>query len=242
MDENTEKPIGQPYKVKSGEFEGPFELLLELIEADKLSINEVSLTDVADKYLEYIKNLKDFPINEAVGFLAVASTLMLLKSRSLLPSLKLTEEEEESISDLEERLVVYRRMKELGQHLKDKFGKEVLCGREPFSGILPEFIEPVGVETITLFEAMKRVLVSLPIKEIIPEAAIKKVISLEEKIKDIVGRIEAGIKMSFYDFNREGQEKGEVIVNFLAVLELVKRGLVLVEQEHNFGNIDIVKV
>lgn len=232
----------QPYKVKSGEFEGPFELLLELIEGNKLSINEVSLTDVADKYLEYIKNLKDFPIDEAVGFLAVASTLMLMKSRSLLPSLKLTEEEEESISDLEERLVIYRKIKHLGQNIKNRFGKNILYSREPFSGIQPEFIEPAGVETTTLFEAMKRVLVSLPIKEIIPEAAIKKIISLEEKIRDIVGRIEVGIKMSFHDFNKEGQEKGEVIVNFLAVLELVKRGLVLVDQENNFGDINIIKV
>lgn len=237
MDVNTE----QPYKVKAGEFEGPFELLLKLIEEKKLSINEISLTDVADKYLEYIKNLKDFPIDEAVGFLHVASTLMLMKSRSLLPSLKLTEEEEESISDLEERLVIYRKIKLLGQNIKDRFGKNVLCSREPFSGIQPEFIEPVGIETATLFEAMKKVLVSLPIREIIPEAAIKKAISLEEKIRDIVSRIEEGVKMSFHDFNKEGQEKGEVIVNFLAVLELVKRGLVLVDQENNFGNIDIIK-
>jgi len=241
MDDNIENPTKQSYKVKTGEFEGPFELLLELIEDKKLSINEVSISDVADKYLEYIKNLSDFPIDEAAGFLAVASTLMLIKSRSLLPSLKLTEEEEESISDLENRLVVYRRIKQLGQNIKVRFGKDILCGREPFSGIQPEFIEPVGVETVTLFEAMKKVLTALPIKEIVPEAAIKKVISLEEKIKDIVGRIEAGIKMSFSDFNKAGQEKGEVIVNFLAVLELVKRGLVLADQRDNFGNIDIIK-
>ncbi len=232
---------GQTYKVKSGEFEGPFELLLELIEDDKLSINEVSLTDVADKYLEYIKNLKDFPIDEAVGFLLVASTLMLMKSRSLLPSLRLTEEEEESIGDLEKRLEVYRRIKHLGQNIKNNFGKNILYNREPFSGIQPEFIEPIGVETVSLFEAMKKVLMSLPVKEIIPEAAIKKVVSLEEKIRDIVGRIEKGIKMSFNDFNNGSKEKGEVIVNFLAVLELVKRGLVIVDQEHNFGNIDIIK-
>ncbi len=231
----------QSYKVKSGEFEGPFELLLELIEGEKLSINKVSLTEVADKYLEYVKNLRDFPIDEAAGFLLVASTLMLIKSRSLLPSLKLTEEEEQSIGDLEKRLVIYRDIKRLSFNIRDRFGKNRLYERESFSGLLPEFIEPREIQVATLFEALKKVLINLPIKEIFPEAAIKKVVSLEEKIRDIIGRIEKGIQASFSDFNKEGQDKSEMIVNFLAVLELARRGLVIVNQEDHFGNISIIK-
>lgn len=241
MNSRMSDNIEQSYKVKAGEFEGPFELLLELIENEKLSINKVSLTDVADKYLEYVKNLQDFPIDEVAGFLLVASTLMLIKSRSLLPSMKLTQEEEQSIGDLEKRLAIYRDIKRLSLHIKDRFGKNKLYERESFSGILPEFIEPKEIQTITLFEALKKVLINLPVKEIFPEAAVKKVISLEEKIRDIIGRIEKGIQASFSDINKEAQNKGEVIVNFLAVLELARRGLVIVNQEDHFGNISIIK-
>ena len=66
-------------------------------------------------------------------------------------------------------------------------------------------------------------------------------VSLEEKIRDIIGRIEKGIQASFSDFNKEGQDKSEMIVNFLAVLELARRGLVIVNQEDHFGNISIIK-
>jgi segregation and condensation protein A len=233
--------IKSAFKVKQGDFEGPFALLLELIEKDKLSINDISLSKVADEYLEYVRGLDNYPLDDIAGFVVVASTLMLIKSRSLLPGLKLTEEEEESIEELEKRLFLYKQIKKLSKNIKASFGKKRLFKREPFLEVEPQFIEPKGIEAGSLFEALKKLVESIPVKEIIPETVVRKVVSLEEKIKELINRIEEKIEISFSDFAKNKREKIEMIVSFLAVLELVKRGIVMVNQEEQFSNISIIK-
>ena len=96
------------FKVRVGEFEGPLELLLDLIEKRKLHISDVSLSQVADEFIEYTKSIEDFPIADSADFILVASTLLLIKSKSLLPNLELTVEEEENIGELEKRLALYK--------------------------------------------------------------------------------------------------------------------------------------
>jgi len=100
------------YTVKTGVFEGPLDLLLDLVTKRKLFVNDVSLAQVTDDFIKYLEEHEEFPIGESAEFIVVASTLMLIKSRSLLPMIKLTDEEEESIHDLEDRLVVYGRVKD----------------------------------------------------------------------------------------------------------------------------------
>src|SRR3989344_7391616 len=92
------------FKIKTEIFEGPLDLLLNLIEKHKVFINDVSLTKVTDDFINYIKSFANLPISHTANFILVASTLLLLKSRSLLPILELSPEEEQSITDLETRL------------------------------------------------------------------------------------------------------------------------------------------
>src|SRR3989338_6833976 len=106
------------YTVKTAAFEGPLDLLLDLVSKRKLFVNDVSLSQVTDDFMHYIENHEEFPIGESAEFIVVASTLMLIKSRSLLPMIKLTDEEEESIHDLEDRLVFYAKVKELAAGFK----------------------------------------------------------------------------------------------------------------------------
>ena len=114
------------YKVQLPIFEGPLDLLLDLIEQRKLLINDVSLAKVTDDYLAHIKEEGGFSLPGAAQFILVASTLLLIKSRSLLPSLALTEEEEGSIEDLERRLMLYKKMKDLRAGVQTLFGKEII--------------------------------------------------------------------------------------------------------------------
>ena len=114
------------YTVKTAVFEGPLDLLLELVTKRKLFVNDVSLSQVTDDFISYIDKHEEFPIGESAEFIVIASTLMLIKSRSLLPMLKLTEDEEESIHDLEDRLVLYAKVKELALALKKIFGKQII--------------------------------------------------------------------------------------------------------------------
>src|SRR3954463_13221764 len=114
------------YKVKVSQFEGPLDLLLNLIEKRKLFINEISLARIADDYIAYVQQLGSFPIAESAQFILIASTLLLIKSKSLLPTLHFSLEEEASVEDLENRLKLYQRVPNLTVHIKDRFGKEII--------------------------------------------------------------------------------------------------------------------
>lgn len=233
------------YAVKLGQFEGPLDLLLELIEKRKFSINDVSLAEITDQYVEYLKKLENFPTEEVVIFIAIASTLMLIKSRSLMPSLELTEEEEKSIEELEERLKIYGRIRELSFHIKNIFAKNPVFIREGFKGVEIGFIEPEGLDINKLVCVLREVLDKLPVKECLPEKEVKKVISLEEKITELTERMRTSLEMSFSEFtgsknSAEKEEiKIEIIVSFLAMLELVKQGIIMVKQAELFDNINI---
>ena len=91
------------FAIKHEKFEGPLELLLDLIEKRKLFINDIALAKVADDYVEYVKTVGDFPLSESAQFILIASTLLLIKSKSLLPNLELSEDEKGNIADLERR-------------------------------------------------------------------------------------------------------------------------------------------
>ena len=112
------------YKVKLSSFEGPFSLLLSLIEDRKLHINDISLSQVTEDYLSYVNTLESKDPREVSSFIFVAATLILIKSKSLLPNLTLTEEEEGDIKNLEERLRLYELYTRLGGGLKKLFGKK----------------------------------------------------------------------------------------------------------------------
>ena len=232
------------YAVKTVQFEGPLDLLLDLIEKRKLSINDISLAEIADQYLEYLKKMEEFPLEEVAFFIGVASTLILIKSRSLMPGLELSEEEEKNIEDLEGRLKIYRRIKELSSGVQDIFCKNPLFARESFKGVNVGFVEPKNLDLEKLTGLLREIVNNFPIKEQLPAVEIKKVISLEDKILELTERIKNSLELSFSEFsNSEAEEsdgkKVEVIVSFLAMLELVKQGIIMVKQVELFEQIVI---
>ncbi len=232
------------YKVKTSVYEGPLDLLLDLIEKRKLFVNDVSLSQVTDDFIKYIESHEEFPIGESAEFIVIASTLMLVKSRSLLPMLELTDEEESSIEDLENRLQIYSKVKELSVGLKSIFGKQIIFEKTPSKSTVVVFSPDSKTNKEELLSALNRVVESLPKKESIPKAVVRKMISLEETIEKLAERISKGMKMKFKDFSghKGGQvtyeEKVMIIVGFLAMLELVKRGALRVNQEAN-GEIEM---
>ena len=110
--------MSHDYKIKTEVFEGPLELLLDLVEKRKLFINEISLAQVADDYIAHLKQFEKMPVDFVSNFLIVASTLILIKSKSLLPTLSLTEEETHDIDELERRLKEYQKIRELSVNIK----------------------------------------------------------------------------------------------------------------------------
>ncbi len=235
------------YAVKTSRFEGPMDLLLDLIEKRKLSISDVSLAQITDQYLEYLKKFQSFPMEEVIFFIVIASTLMLIKSRSLMPSMELTNEEEQNIEELEERLKIYKRFRELSLRIKELYGKQMLFNREGFKGVSLGFIEPANLDLDKIYKTLKATIDRLPVKECLAEAEVKKVISLEDKIQELTERIQQSLEMSFLEFSNSSsgekeEKKLEVIISFLAMLELVKQGVIMVKQAKLFDSINICKL
>lgn len=230
-----------PLHLKLAQFEGPLELLLSLIEERKLDITRVHLAEVADQYLALLSEGKGISLENLAWFLVIAARLVLLKSKMLLPTLDFTEEEEEAIDDLEERLREYKRFKEISVLVE----RRLLSGnrsfvREKFQGMTPSFIPAPGVTGATIRDAFENILGEIPSKEKIEEAAIEEIISLEEHISKIERSIGERAEYSFREALRDTKNRMEVIVSFLAVLELVKQRVVSVEQGGLFGDIRLL--
>ena len=226
------------FKIKTDVFEGPLDLLLSLVEKRKFFINDIALARVTDDFIAHIEQFEKLPIGESAHFILVASTLLLIKSRSLLPSLTLTEEEQTDIQDLEMRLKIYKRIKDASLQVKALFGKEVIFQPSQTRPMAPVFSPHESMNLLNLAKSVKNVIQSLPKKEVIPKAIVRKVVSLEEMIDNLTLRIQAGLRMSFKEFSGEHKhEKVNVIVSFLAMLELVKQGTIHVSQEATFGDI-----
>ena len=228
------------FKIKTEKFEGPIDLLIDLIEKRKLHISEISLAEVANEYIVYIENLENLPLDETAQFLVIASTLLLIKSRSLLPALELSEEESASIEDLEHRLTIYQNVRVKAKLIEKLFGKMLLFPAEENKERAVVFSPSQDLSLANLTEAMNRLIANLPEEEKLSTAVVKKVVSLEEVIKDLSNRIERHLKMSFKDFAGLGKrDKVDVAVSFLALLELVKQGLIAVRQHNHFADIEM---
>lgn len=238
----------ESYTIKTPIFEGPFGVLLDLIEKRKLFINDVSLAQVTEDYLKYMKDIGGLHPAQVSSFVVVASTLLLIKSRSLLPNLELTSEEEGDIRNLEERLRLYELFTRLGGNIKSNFGKRMIFAPEERRQSMVVFLPDEQITRESMMVLVKNVLGAMPSKVFMPEVEVRKVVSIEEMIDNLTERIQRSLKMNFRDLHGHGsgprtkEEKVEVIVGFLAMLELVRTGLIEAMQEAHGADIMIEKI
>ena len=233
-----------------GEFKGPIEKLLELVTEKKLDITEVSLAQVTGDFLDYFETLRQTQgISEEdsedlksllADFLVVASRLLLIKSKVLLPALEFDEEEEEDIRDLELRLKLYREIagtkdvvREMWRTFPQILSREFLATREAV------FLPPKNIRPEHLRESMAQAVGELE-RELLPTEKIRHVVvRIGDKIKDLLARLTSD-KFDIGHLDKQ-TPKEEVVVLFLAVLHLVRDYPVDVEQEGEFGKIYIKK-
>lgn len=233
----------ETFKLQTDIFEGPLELLLELIERKKLLINDISLSTVADEYIRYLQELEDFPLSEAAHFVLVASTLLLLKSRSLLPLLQFTDEEEMDAQELEHRLTLYKEVRELSAHVQKIFGVHVSFSRTDKPTHAPIFTPTHEITIQGLHAAARNLIGFFPQKDELSKVMVEKVMSLEDMIDTLATRMKDAVSMSFKTFadsrtnGSQREARLNTVVSFLALLELVKEGLLFVEQQKSFADI-----
>ena len=177
-----------------------------------------------------------FPLGQAAHFVLVAATLLLLKSRALLPVLSLTSDEEVDIRDLEWRLKIYQVFRTIAKTFSS-FENHMFFGNGA-RVTDPIFSPSPDLSLQSLKEAVERVLANAPHMSVKTEISVKKIISLEDMIDRLAERIQNAIRLTFRDFaGGSTVDRRELVVGFLAMLELVKRGLVMVSQEKSFDDI-----
>ncbi len=234
------------FKVKQEVFEGPVEVLLELIEKRKLFVNDVSLAAVTDDFIQHMQQV-GMQAGEAANFLAVAATLILIKARSLLPNLELTPEETESITDLERRVALYQVISQISGELIRQYNKRVSFeGVRRLTGTVFAPDQKLTLEQLPLL--ISDIIDRIPVPEAKkPEARVFKTISISEVLNTLQERIERAMSTSFNAIRvaspdmDDRSQKVYTIVSFLGMLELVRRGLVAAEQSELFEDITLQK-
>ena len=224
--------------LKLQNFEGPIELLYNLIDERKMDIGQISLAQITDQYLSHIKHYQELDPKNLAEFLVIAARLILIKSRTLLPSLEITDEEEEEISDLQKKLELYKKLREMTKQLKTAFKKSTpLFSREFLAFQQPIFLSPKDITKESLSDRLKNLITKIPKTIVLPIKTLKKIISFEETIKSLHHRIINAIHKTFSEAVQTASSKVDVIVTFLAMLELVRQKHISADQNEIFGEI-----
>ena len=236
-----------PIDVKTPVYEGPLDLLLELIEKRKLLINDIALATVTEEYIARVNSMEHMPVGETAEFVALAATLLLIKSRSLLPLLTITEEESKDIKELEYRLAIFQIIKGAGRELESCLKENEYLYEGAGPTFKPMFIPDASVTVQSLRDAAQTLIAGFPHYAVLPNVQVKTVISIEEMIDKLRDRVTSAMRLSFKEFARStggGQAganiaRGNIIVSFLALLELVKQGIIKATQEGEHGDITL---
>jgi len=230
------------YEVKLEIFEGPLDLLLYLIKKEDMSIQDIQVSKITQEYLDYINLMKELNLELAGEFLVMASTLLQIKAKSLLPKdatgLEIDEGPDPQ-AELMAKLLEYQKFKEAAQFLS----KKEFEARDVFyRNQLPTFAEADLSLDATLFDlldAFKSVLKQAgdEVKELLYEE-----IPLEQKIRELLDILETRNSMSFYDIFSPGKTRRELIITFLALLELMRLRQVIAKQQEHEGEIMVYRI
>ena len=231
--------------IKLEKFEGPLSLLLQLIQKEEMDITQVSLANVANQYVEYIREAKNIIPEEMADFLVVAARLLLIKSKALLPYLY--PEEEEDISEFEDQLRMYREFLVATEKIEKILGNKKFMFAREFNrkAVLTQtnsFSPPKNIKAKDIKEVFSDLLVRLQPEEKLEEDILDSKINIEDKILAIQNNLLKRVKISFNKIMAEAKNKTEIVVSFLAVLELMRQREIILKQDGLFSEIIIEKI
>lgn len=245
VDDSSDTPVRvSPYRVKLEVFEGPLDLLLHLIKREEVEIVDIPIATITDQYLAYLDLMRNLSLDIAGEFLVMAATLTLIKSRMLLPQADGEgddEEEADPRADLVRQLLEYQRFREAAQQLGERplLNREVFA-REPAWDEVPA--DPDGMprirasmwELLEAFQAVLKRARPTAVHEVVAER-----ISLRDRVQSILRTLSVAKAVEFESLFDEDATRLEIIVTFLAVLELIRMQAVRAMQEQHFDRIVI---
>jgi segregation and condensation protein A len=233
------------FELKLPVFEGPLDLLLHLIEREELDITTVSLAQVTDQYWGYLHSASGLDPEALAEFIAIGARLLYIKSRALLPELRprpRDEEKEDVGEQLAQMLVEYKRFRQAAETFRDleERGQRAYPRLAPSKGV----VLPPGLKGVTLdglLSIFQEALSRQPAEEPVEGAILREPVTVDEKMETVMTAVGRGRgRASFRALVEACISRMEVIVVFLAVLELMKAGRVSAEQEESFGDIALV--
>lgn len=229
-------------KLRIKNFEGPLDLLLSLIEQRQLDITTIAIAEVTEQFLHYIKELKSIDPTVLADFLSIAAKLLVIKSKAILPTLEVEMEEEDAGHDLEAKLILYKQFKEAAKYLKklDNKRKQGFTRSLTFEEKINFYPDP-SVTTKELHSAILNVLMGIKELDNLPKAKIKEAISIQEKIDHLRNSLSHQVETRLSDLLKTAKNKSEVIITFLALLELIKQRIFIADQEALFMDVVIRK-
>lgn len=239
-------------KVKLESFEGPLDLLLHLLEKNKVNIYDIPIVEITKQYMEYIREMQRQDLNIMSEFLVMAATLLDIKSRMLLPVDEDDEEEEDPRAELVEQLIQYKMFKYMSLELKDRqidAGK-MLYKVPTIPDEVRQYEEPINLDALTAdinLQQLNRIFHSVIRKQVDKIDPIrsnfgkieKEEISLDDKLVYLENYAKAHAKFQFRSLLERQKSRTEIIVTFLAILELMKTGKIQIMQERLFDEIYI---
>jgi segregation and condensation protein A len=246
--------MNSEYIYKTENFEGPLDILLSLIEKRKLLISQISLSIITEDFIEFIKDLDtqdEFYLKYKTEFVSIASVLLLIKSKSLLPNLEVTGEESVEIEDLERRLKILELMRNYGQKIQSIFNKKNLYFQGNFKKDIVIFTPSQDINFENIKESIFKILSKIPkIEKEDDKVKIRKNISIEEMMGKLSDRIRGALNFKFNSFSGSTrrayktpeefkEHKQHVVLSFLALLELIKQNMILAKQNDLFEDIDV---
>lgn len=223
--------------VQSATFSGPLDLLLQLIEREELDISQVSLANVTDQYIASLQAMEELPVDELADFLVVAAKLLLIKSRLLVPG---ADAMDDAGTELERQLKMYQAFVEAAKNVAKLFNNHhVLYPREGYAAMEPIFNPPAHLNVDGLREMFGGVLKELEPITRLPQTVIVRTINIRQKIEQITQRLLTEQSTSFHALLKQATNKTEVIITFLAMLEMVKLRTAAVVQESLYTDVSI---
>lgn len=215
-------------------FSGPLDLLLQMIEGDKVKVTEVSLATVTDEYIKYIQLSGTVDEGEMADFLIVAAKLLYLKSKELLPQLVV---DEETGVDLEKQLKMYEQFARMAEEVKQiLLRRRFMYAREPITIKAVGFQPPKTLSAHKVGAVMRDIIERFkPVK--LEEVQVQRVMSIKEKIDAVQDMLKTFKKATFKEFIADAGSRADVVVTFLALLELVKTRSIKLDQQDHFDHI-----
>ncbi len=245
MESKLSKELVDSYRIDTPVYQGPLDLLLQLIESAELDITSLALAQVTDQYLRHIEKMQDLAADDISAFLVIAAKLIQIKSEALLPQLRSSREEDQDLgNELARQLIAYKRYKEIAEILAERkdLGYQSFIRLSPANVSIKENLDLAGFGINELFLLASNILQKNIDRQSISTVVERPKVTIKDKINQISDHFSRSDELTFHDLLGQNYTRLDVVISFLALLELIKGSFIKVVQNNVFDEIRMTRI